>query len=102
MSRNGPRNVNAHCREMTAALDANPPVIVWAKDKRGVMVAVEVHDPHAERTADAQAERVRASVAKADREYQESLQQEADDTAERFRKHRAANTPLLYAARRAI
>lgn len=51
MTRNGPRNINNHCREMDEALKRNPPVIVWAKNKRGVMVAVEVRDPHAERTA---------------------------------------------------
>jgi phage terminase large subunit-like protein len=37
-------------REMAKALEANPPRIVWRKDKYGVSRAVSIDDPHAERT----------------------------------------------------
>lgn len=87
------------CEQMDAALKAQPPVIVWRKNKRGVMVAVEVNDPHAERSIEAQAERLRASAARAERELMED---EAREVAERLRKHRADNTPLMVAARSAI
>lgn len=51
--RNGPRGaykdgVNMHCQEMTEALEANPPEIVWVKDRGGIMRAVSVKDPHGE------------------------------------------------------
>jgi hypothetical protein len=49
--RNGPRgsykdSANMHCKEMDAALAANPPEIVWVKDRNGIMRAVQVDDPH--------------------------------------------------------
>lgn len=51
--RNGPRGSydktgtdNAYVREMDAALEVDPPVIVWEKDSRGILVAVEINDPH--------------------------------------------------------
>jgi len=37
---------NAHEREMTKALDANPPVVVWRKRRDGIYVKVSVFDPH--------------------------------------------------------
>lgn len=40
---------NTHCRAMDEALEKQPPTIVWAKNSRGVFVAVEIDDPHAER-----------------------------------------------------
>ena len=36
---------NSYAREMTEALEADPPVIVW-RHRKGVQVAVHVHDPH--------------------------------------------------------
>jgi hypothetical protein len=35
--------------EMAEALEANPPVIEWAKDRQGIFRAVYIQDPHAER-----------------------------------------------------
>lgn len=40
---------NRHCREMDEALQARPPVITWAPNGRGVLVATSIDDPHAER-----------------------------------------------------
>ena len=109
--RNGPRGDNIHCREMDKALEKCPPVIKWEKNKRGVMVAVEINDPHAERSIDAQVDRLYASADRADRaaaaktteqarlRLVEMLQEEADQVADRFKTHRANNTPLLNAAR---
>jgi hypothetical protein len=37
---------NSYCREMDKALEARPPVIVWRKDARGILVAVSIDDPH--------------------------------------------------------
>jgi hypothetical protein len=37
--------------EMDMELDANPPVIVWAKNSRGISEAVFIDDPHAETPA---------------------------------------------------
>lgn len=84
--------------EMDALLEANPPVIQWEK-RNGVMYAVQVDDPHAETKATAKAERLRAQE-QADRETALALmQQEADEVAERLRKFRADNSPLMAAAR---
>lgn len=111
MTRIGPRPNNTHCREMDRALKRNPPVIIWEKGKHGVMVAVEIRDPHAESSVAAQAERMRATADRADRKAAaeeaeqarlralELLQREADDTAERFTTYRTQNTSLLNAAR---
>ena len=111
---------NLHCEEMDAALAAQPPEIVWVKNKRGVMVATEVRDPHSETRkrgrakAPKKARPLTAAAYKATlaahalelREARErrleSMQTEADEVAERFRKHHAENTPLLNAARRSI
>lgn len=38
-------------QEWALELDANPPVIVWAKDHHGVFRAVSIDDPHAEKSA---------------------------------------------------
>jgi len=84
--------VNTYEAEMTKALEKHPPEIVWRKNNRGILVAVEVHDPHGETTIQAQAARLRASADRAERA-------EAYEVAERFRKHRANNTPLMTAAR---
>jgi hypothetical protein len=40
--------VNSYQREMDAALEADVPFIRWEKNRRGVWIAVEVDDPHAE------------------------------------------------------
>lgn len=37
---------NAYEREMRAALEADPPVIVWRKGNAGVFHAVSIDDPH--------------------------------------------------------
>jgi len=97
----GPHNggTNLHCEEMDRLLEKAPPIIRWEKNKRGVMVAVEVHDPHGETSTTGQANRLRASADRAERELMED---EAREVAERFRKHRANNTPLLAAARTEI
>jgi predicted amidohydrolase YtcJ len=42
--------LNRYEIEMDKALEANPPVIVWHKDKHGVMRHVFIDDPHAERS----------------------------------------------------
>lgn len=97
--RNGPRPNNIHHIEMDAALAERPPVIKWAKNKRGVMVAVEIHDPHAEKSTEAQAERLRDNAARYEREALELMEDEAREVAERFRKYRADNSPLQAAAR---
>ena len=97
----GFHHAGAFNKERTAwdeALDANPPKIVWHKGKDGIFRAIAVRDPHAE--------------TKAQREWDErisreqvallAMQEEADAAAERLRKHRADNTPLLSAARSEI
>lgn len=105
---------NTYEQDMQRALDANPPEIVWKKDRRGVMRAVEVNDPHAEASAAAQAQRLRRSAEVAEREEAARqaevsrlqvlrlMQDEAAEVVERFRKHRADNAPLLTSARREI
>lgn len=40
---------NAWVKAMDAALEANPPVIIWRKNSHGVREAIYVDDPHAER-----------------------------------------------------
>lgn len=85
-----------HNPKFDEALDRNPPVIVWAKGKHGIQVAVEVHDPHAERSSEAQAERLRRSALRAE---WDAMEDEAREVAERFLKHRADNSPLQAAAR---
>lgn len=103
---------NSYTREMDAALAESPPEIRWER-RNGVMVAIEVHDPHAatakrapkaERKPPTNAER-RAAVEQwelARLRVVESMRDEADEVAERFRKHRAENTPLMTAARTEI
>lgn len=93
----GPHNggTNVHCKEMDRLLDLRPPVIVWEKNKRGILVAVEIHDQHAERSVDAQAERLRAA---ADRQEQEEALQAAACAEQR----RLDTTRLVLAARKAI
>lgn len=105
---------NAYERDMDEALEADPPQIVWRKDNHGILRAVSVSDRHAEGTTAAQARRLRAAAEIAEREEAarqaeitrlqvlELMQAEADEVAERFRKHRADNTPLMSAARREI
>lgn len=93
-----PSGFNAYERQMEAALNANPPKITWRKGKDGIFRATAVRDPHAE--------------TKAQREWDErisreqvallAMQEEADAAAERLRKHRADNTPLMSAARSEI
>lgn len=120
--RNGPRGSykdgqNTYTSEMDRLLEQRPPVIRWRKNRRGVMVAVEVLDPHVERGMDAQAERAHASAGRAERAERaaaaeelemarrrvvEAMQQEADEVTARFEAHRANNTPLLQAARTEI
>lgn len=102
---------SAHNPQFDAELDRNPPVIRWAKNKRGVMVAVEVRDPHCETSAQAQAERLDKWADRIDREeaarHAEAMrlqvvalmETEAAEVAERFRQHRADNTYLMRAAR---
>jgi hypothetical protein len=86
---------NVYERAMAEALEADPPVIVWRKDKGGVRRAVEVRDPHAETKAqrewDDRMARERAAL--------EAMEEEAREVAERFRQYRANNTPLMRAAR---
>jgi hypothetical protein len=38
---------NLYRRRMDEALEADPPEIVW-RQRKGIQVAVHVHDPHAE------------------------------------------------------
>jgi hypothetical protein len=109
-----PSGFNNYEREMAKALDANPPKIVWRKDKHGVMRAESVMDPHAETTTAAQARRLRYAAMEAEQkeaarqaeitrlQVLQLMQDQADEVVERFRKHRADNTPLLTSARREI
>lgn len=89
---------NTYETEMDKALRADPPEIVWRKNKHGIRVAVKIRDPHAERSIEAQAERLRASADRQERAERE----EAYAVAERFRKFRAENTRLMTAARSAL
>lgn len=105
---------NIYRTAMDEALEADPPVIEWRKNRRGVYEAVKVLDPHADTTPGAQARRLRASAEVAERvaaavqaerqrlQVLELMQQEAAEVVERFRKHRADNTPLMAAARTEI
>lgn len=86
---------NTYEAEMNALLEKHPPEIIWRRNNRGILVAVEVHDPHGETTIQAQAERLRASADRAERA-------EAYEVAEAIRQHRANNTPLMTSARREI
>lgn len=104
---------------MDKALTERPPVIVW-ESRGGVQVAVEVNDPHTENRKRGRTKKpaepkkarpitaaaYKAALAahaleleEAQRRRLESMQTEADDVAERFRKHRADNTDLMKAAR---
>lgn len=64
----GPRSAmgdtpNSYCRDMTEALEADPPVITWRKGKGGVLVPVEIQDPHTKgRKPPAEDERRRRAV----------------------------------------
>ena len=87
--------MNTYEAEMTKALEKQPPEIIWRKRPNGILVAVEVRDPHGETTIQAQAERLRASADRAERA-------EAFEVAEAIRQHRANNTPLTTAARTSI
>lgn len=98
-SRTEPGVKNTYETEMDAALRTQPPVIVWKPNGKGILVAVEVRDPHTERSIQAQSERLRASADRAERDL---FEQEAREVAERFRKYRADNSPLMTAARTAI
>lgn len=84
--------------EWGEALDANPPVITWRKNNRGIWVATSVRDPHAETGAQ------RAWDERMAREERllDAMEDEAREVAERFEKHRAYNTPLQIAARTQI
>lgn len=84
--------MNTYEAEMTKALEKHPPEILWRKNNRGILVAVEVRDPYGETTIQAQAERLRASADRAERA-------EAYEVAEAIRQHRANNTPLMTSAR---
>lgn len=82
-----------------AILEKRPPKILWKKNRHGVMEAVLIEDPHTETASEVRAERLRAQE-QADRECAlDLMQQEADEVAERLRKHRADNSPLMAAAR---
>lgn len=99
-------------REWGEVLDRDPPKITWRRKPNGVFVATSVHDPHADTSPGAQAGRLRAAADEAEREYAaqqaerarleflREMREEADEVAERFRKHRADNTPLMTAARK--
>jgi hypothetical protein len=91
-------SLNGYELAMAEALEADPPVIVWRKDKGGVKRPVKVKDPHAETQAqrdwDERMAREEARLA--------ALQEHADEIAERIRKHTADNTPLMAAARAEI
>lgn len=47
-SYSAPSGFNAYERQMDAALEANPPKIVWRKGKDGILRAESVNDPHTE------------------------------------------------------
>lgn len=68
---------NAYRSAMDKVLEKNPPHIVWRKNKHGIQVAVSVHDPHTGTSIAAQAQRMRRSADRMDRE-------EACDAAARF------------------
>lgn len=89
---------NTYETEMDALLEQAPPEIQWRKNRRGIWVAAKVRDPHVETTIQAQAERLRASADRQEREERE----EAYAVAERFRKFRAENTRLMAAAGSAL
>lgn len=109
----GPHNggTNVHCKDMDRLLAKRPPVIIWEKDKHGILRHVEIHDPHAETSTAAQVDRLNASAERAEQKAAaktteqarlrlvEMLQEEAVDVSERLRTNRANNTRLLNAAR---
>ena len=85
-------------QEWSVVLDADPPVIEWVKNSRGIFVAASVRDPHAETKAarewDARMAREEETLA--------AMEEQAREVAARFEQHRADNTPLLASARRTI
>lgn len=101
-------------QEWGKVLDDEPPKITWRRKPNGVFVATSVHDPHADTSPGAQAGRLRAAAEEAERGYAAQqaererlevlrlMRDQADGVAERFRKHRADNTPLMTAARTAL
>ena len=95
-----------HNPRFEAELEKWPPHIVWRKNRRGVMVAVEVRDPHAERGYDAHLERMRENADRMEREEarhaQESMEAEARLIAAQLNRERFNNSPLAAAARTSI
>lgn len=81
-----------------APMETLPADITWRRKNNGVWVATSVNDPHAETGAQrAWDERMAREELRLER-----MQDEAAAVAERFRQHRADNTPLMSSARRAI
>jgi hypothetical protein len=39
-------SLNPYEVEMAKELERNPPIIQWVKNRRGVLVAAQIHDPH--------------------------------------------------------
>lgn len=94
-----PSGSNAEGARAYAALEANPPVIAWRKKSNGVWVAASVYDPHAETSAQAQAERLRYAAQLAlEEEARENAAQYERDRAE-YERRRRENTSLMQAAR---
>lgn len=89
---------NVETRKYDEVIAANEPKILWRKNKRGVFVAVAIEDPHAETKRDVAAQQAEALRLRA----LELMEEEAREVTERFRKHRADNTPLMAAARTEI
>lgn len=93
------KGFNKERTAMDEILEANPPVIEWRKKNNGVRVAVSVYDPHAETSAQAQAERLRYAAQLAlEEEARENAAQYERDRAE-YERRRRENTSLMQAAR---
>lgn len=93
---------NRYEQDMDAALRENPPEIVWRKDKHGIMRAVSVKDPHAEKSGDARIDRRRYAAQIALNEQARAIDREAREVADRLAAVRVSNSPLMAAARKAI
>jgi hypothetical protein len=65
-----PSGIGNYGHDMDLALEANPPVIHWAKNRHGIQVAIYINDPHAEREP---AERKPRGLRDIDIEYLEEI-----------------------------
>ena len=90
---------NAYCRQMDKALEKNPPVIVWRRNSRGVLVHVFIDDPHAETKSEVRRDLKVHYYEDPDRLIAEQRAVQLGLQAAESIKDRTRNTSLMSAAR---